>query len=44
MPIAGLDGTKPIKQAREQFRHGSKTMLLEGYRKVFFCMLRLDLG
>lgn len=35
VPIVGLDRTKTIKQAREQFRHGSKTMLLEGYRKVF---------
>ena len=35
VPIVGLDGTRSIRQARESFRHGSKTMLLEGYRKVF---------
>lgn len=35
VPIVGLEGTKTIKQAREQFRHASKNMLLEGYRKVF---------
>ncbi len=35
VPVIGLDGTKTIRQAREQFRHDSKTLLLEGYRKVF---------
>ena len=35
VPIVGLDGTRSIRQARKNFRHGSKTMLLEGYRKVF---------
>ena len=35
VPVVGLDGTRSIRQARESFRHGSKTMLLEGYRKVF---------
>ena len=35
VPIVGLDGTESIRQARENFRNGSKTMLLEGYRKVF---------
>ena len=34
VPIVGLDATRSIRQARESFRHGSKTMLLEGYRKV----------
>ena len=35
VPIVGLDETKSIRQARENFRNGSKTMLLDGYRKVF---------
>ena len=34
VPIVGLDRTKSIRQARESFRNGSKTMLLDGYRKV----------
>ena len=36
VPVVGLGGTKAIRQAREQFRHGSKNILLEGYRKVIF--------
>ena len=35
VPIVGLNETKSIRQARENFRNGSKTMLLDGYRKVF---------
>ena len=35
VPVVGLERTKTLRQAREQFRHGSKNMLLEGYRKVF---------
>ena len=34
VPIIGLDGTKSVRQARENFRNSSKAMLLEGYRKV----------
>ena len=44
VPIVGLDGSKSIRQARENFRNGSKAMLLEGYREVFFSIPRLDLG
>ena len=35
VPIISLDKAKSIRQARKDFRHGSKTMLFEGYRKVF---------
>ena len=34
VPVVGIDGVKSIRQARENFRHGSKNILLEGYRKV----------
>ena len=43
VPVVGLDGTKTIRQARQQFRHDSKTMLLEGYRKVFLHVPIFDL-
>ena len=35
VPVVGVERTKSIRQAREEFRHGSKNMLLEGYRKVY---------
>lgn len=35
VPIIGVDGSRKAREAREQFRHGSKAMLLEGYQKVF---------
>ena len=35
VPIVGLDKATTIEQARERFRHGSKQILSEGYRKVF---------
>ena len=41
VPVVGVERTKSIKQAREEFRHGSKNMLLEGYRKVYLFVLIL---
>ena len=34
VPIVGLAKGETIRQARERFRHDSKKMLLDGYRKV----------
>jgi hypothetical protein len=34
VPIVGLENGADIKDLRIKFRHGSKNMLLEGYRKV----------
>ena len=41
VPVVGVEGTKSIRQAREEFRHGSKNMLLEGYRKVYLLIFIL---
>lgn len=34
VPVIGVDGTDDLVEARHKFRHGSKSMLLEGYQKV----------
>ena len=41
VPVVGVDRTKGIRQAREEFRHGSKNILLEGYRKVYLLLFIL---
>ena len=41
VPVVGVERTKSIRQAREEFRHGSKNMLLEGYRKVYLLIFIL---
>ena len=35
VPVVGVERNRSIREAREEFRHGSKNMLLEGYRKVY---------
>ena len=41
VPVVGVERDKSIGQAREEFRHGSKNMLLEGYRKVYLLVFIL---